>query len=200
MFSCSMKRHILVAAAAVPALAALTSAASAHTGLHVAGLGDGLAHPFSGLDHILAMAAVGLWASQLGRPAYWLLPVTFPLVMALGAVMAATGLALPWTEIGIAASVLVLGAAVALSLRPAILLSIALIALFALFHGYSHGTELAQSASALAYAAGFVAATLALHGIGLALGTLSASPAGRIATRGAGVAIACAGAVLLVLA
>jgi urease accessory protein len=198
MFSCSMKRRILVAAAAVPALAALTSAASAHTGLHVAGLGDGLAHPFSGLDHVLAMVAVGLWASQLGRPASWLLPVTFPIVMALGAVLA--GLSLPWAEMGIAASVVVLGAAVALRLRSALLLSVALIALFALFHGYGHGIELPQSASALAYGAGFIVATLALHGIGLALGALSAYPAGRLATRGAGAAIACAGAVLLVLA
>jgi urease accessory protein len=181
-------------------LAALTSAASAHTGLHVAGLGDGLAHPFSGLDHVLAMVAVGLWASQLGRPAFWALPVIFPIVMALGAVLGATGLSLPWAELGIAASVVVLGAAVALSLRPTLLLSVALIALFALFHGYSHGIELPQSASALAYGTGFIAATLALHGIGLALGALSASPAGRLATRGAGVAIACAGAALLVLA
>jgi urease accessory protein len=179
MFSCSMKRRIQVAAAAVPALAALTSAASAHTGLHVAGLGDGLAHPFSG-------------------PAFWLLPVTFPIVMALGAVLA--GLSLPWADMGIAASVVVLGAAVALRLRPALLLSVALIALFALFHGYGHGIELPQSASALAYGAGFIVATLALHGIGLALGALSAYPAGRLATRGAGAAIACAGAVLLVLA
>jgi urease accessory protein len=199
MFSCSMKRCIQVAAA-IPLLAALNSPALAHVGLHVAGLGDGLAHPLSGLDHILAMVAVGLWAAQLGRPAFWLLPVTFPLVMGLGALMGAAGLSLPWGEMGIVGSVLILGAAVALRLRPAIPLSLALIAVFALFHGYSHGTELPPSVSALAYGAGFIAATLVLHGIGLAVGALSAAPAGRLATRGAGAAIAGAGAVLLMMA
>jgi len=183
-------------AVAVAVLPGLGSAAFAHPGTHVAGFADGLAHPFSGLDHVLAMVAVGLWASQLGRPAWWLLPASFPVVMALGAVLGANGVPLPWAEIGLAASVMVLGAAVALSLKPSLLMSATLIAAFALLHGHTHGAEIPQSASALTYGAGFVAATLALHAIGLALGTRSARPL----TRTAGAAIAAVGALLLVIA
>jgi urease accessory protein len=199
MFRHAMKRRIRVAAAAATALAALDSTAFAHVGLHTAGLGDGLAHPFSGLDHVLAMVAVGLWAAQLGRPACWVLPITFPIVMTLGAALGMAGVALPWVELGIAGSVLVLGAAVALSLRPAVPVSTALIALFALFHGYTHGAELPQAASAAAYGAGFIVATLVLHGIGLGLGSLSIDPVGRLATRAAGATIALVGAVLIVM-
>jgi urease accessory protein len=193
-------RRMAPIAVAVAVLPALSSAAFAHAGFHAAGFADGLAHPFSGLDHVLAMVAVGLWASQLGRPAYWLLPASFPVVMALGAVAGANGMPLPWVEIGIAASVIVLGAAIALSLKPSLLVSTALIAAFALLHGHSHGAELPQSASALAYGAGFIAATLALHAIGLAFGAWSSRPAALFATRTAGAAIAAVGAVLLVIA
>ena len=192
-------RRLARIAVAVLVLAGLNSAAFAHGGAHGAGFADGIAHPFSGLDHILAMVAVGLWASQLERPAYWVLPLTFPMVMALGAVMGASGLPLPWAEGGIAGSVLIPGAVIAFALRPSIAVSVALIAVFALLHGYSHGVELPQSASALAYGAGFVAATLVLHAIGLALGALASRPAGRLATRTAGAAIAAAGVVLLVM-
>jgi urease accessory protein len=183
---------------AVLILAALNSSAFAHVGAHTSGLVDGLAHPFSGLDHVLTMVAVGLWASQLGRPAYWLLPLTFPAVMAFGAAMGASGMALPWIEIALAGSVLVLGLAIALALRPAIVASAALIALFAVIHGHAHGTELPQSAAALAYGAGFVGATLVLHALGLALGTLSRGAA--LAPRAAGAMVAAVGAVLLVMA
>ncbi len=188
-----------IAPLALVILAGLNSAASAHVGTHTAGFADGLAHPFLGLDHVLAMVAVGVWASQLGRPAYWALPLTFASVMAIGAAIGASGLPLPWVEAGIAGSVLVLGAVIAFALRPSIVLSVALIAVFALLHGYSHGVELPQSASALAYGAGFVAATLVLHAIGLTIGALASRPAGRLATRTAGAAIAAAGVVLLVM-
>jgi urease accessory protein len=184
-------------------LVGLQSAALAHVGSHVgfhpAGLGDGLAHPFSGIDHVPAMVAVGLWASQLGRPAWWLLPLTFPIVMAFGAALGFAGVALPWTEIGIGVSVLVLGLVIAFALRPSIAVSIALIALFALVHGYAHGTELPVSAWPLAYGIGFVAATLVLHAIGLAFGWFANSGSARLAMRGAGAAIAVAGVVLLVV-
>ena len=130
----------------------------------------GFAHPFYGLDHVLAMVAVGLWASQLGGRALWLLPLTFPVVMAAGAALGLSGVALPWVETGIAASVMVLGAAVALTLRPSLAVSVPLIGLFALLHGFAHGVELPAQASALAYGAGFVAATLMLHLAGLAIG------------------------------
>ena len=129
---------------------------------------EGFAHPFTGLDHLLAMVAVGLWASQLGGRALWLLPLTFPVVMAAGAALGFGGVALPWVEIGITVSVLVLGAAVALTYRPALAVSLPLIGLFALLHGYAHGVELPAQTSALTYCAGFVAATLGLHLAGLA--------------------------------
>jgi urease accessory protein len=185
--------------AALVVLVGLHSAALAHLGFHPASLGDGLAHPVSGLDHILAMVAVGLWASQLGRPAWWLLPLTFPVVMAFGALLGFAGVTLPWTEIGIGVSVLVLGLMIAFALRPSIVVGIVLIALFALVHGYAHGAELPASASALAYGIGFVVATLVLHAIGLACGWFVSTPNGCLAVRGAGAAIAVAGIVLLVI-
>jgi urease accessory protein len=185
--------------AALLVLVGLHSAALAHVGFHPAGLGDGLAHPISGLDHILAMVAVGLWASQLGRPAWWLLPLTFPVVMAFGALLGFAGVTLPWTEIGIGVSVLVLGLMIAFALRPSIVVSIVLIALFALIHGYAHGAELPASASPLAYGIGFVVATLVLHAIGLAFGWFASSTAGRLAMRATGTVIAVAGVVLLVI-
>jgi urease accessory protein len=143
------------------ALAALPTAAFAHVGDHShMSFAEGLAHPFTGLDHLLAMVAVGLWASQIGQRALWLLPLTFPAVMVAGAALGFGGVALPWVEIGIAASVLVLGAAVALTLRPSLAISVPLIAGFAALHGYSHGVEVPADVSALTYAAGFVAPRL----------------------------------------
>jgi urease accessory protein len=192
----SFSRRLAPAGLALVFVAALNSAALAHPG-HVGGFTDGLAHPFSGLDHLLAMVAVGLWASQLGRPAFWILPLTFPAVMALGAAVGLSGSALPWVEVALAASVLVLGGVVAFGLKPSLAASLAIIAAFAFVHGYAHGGELPQSASALAYGAGFIVATLALHAIGLALG---AAPRAKIMPRVAGAGIAAAGLVLLVLA
>jgi urease accessory protein len=177
----------------IAALAATNSAAFAHPGLHVSGLGDGLAHPFSGLDHMLAMVAVGMWAAQLGRPATWVLPLAFPAVMAVGAVAGWSGVALPWMEIGVSLSVIVLGAAVAFGLRPALTVSAALIAVFAFFHGYTHAVELPQSASALTYGIGFIAATLTLHAIGLTLGAVGRGALPRVA----GSAVAAMGVVLI---
>jgi urease accessory protein len=194
----SIASKLSVAALVAGALTGFSSAAFAHVGDH-SGLSfvEGLAHPFTGLDHMLAMVAVGLWASQLGRPAIWLLPATFPVVMAIGAAFGISGRELPWIEIGIAASVLVLGAAVALALRPSLIVSAALVALLALLHGYSHGVELPASASALTYGAGFVAATLMLHAIGIAIGLLANAIPLRYVARTAGAAIAAVGVFLL---
>jgi urease accessory protein len=189
-------RRVAPLALAPVVFAGLSSSASAHVGLHTGGLADGLAHPFLGLDHLLAMVAVGLWAAQLGRTARWALPAAFLAAMALGAVVGASGLALPWIELGIAASVVVLGAAVAFSLTPTLAVSSSLIAAFALLHGYTHGAELPQAASGFAYGAGFTTATLALQAIGLALGTISRGTAARAA----GAAIAAVGVALLVTA
>ena len=181
-------------------LTGFTSAAFAHVGDHSGrSFAEGLAHPFTGLDHMLAMVAVGLWASQLGRPAIRLLPLTFPVLMAIGAAFGISGRELPWVEIGIAGSVLVLGAAVALSLRPSLIVSAALVSLLALLHGYSHGVELPASVSALTYGAGFVAATLALHALGIAIGLFANKI--RCATCAHGcAAIAVVGVVLLATA
>jgi urease accessory protein len=190
-------RRVAPCALAVAVLAAQSSSAFAHVGDHGAGLIAGLAHPFSGLDHILAMVAVGLWASQLGRPAAWLLPLAFPVMMVFGAVVGLSGVALPAVELAIAASVIVLGLVIALALRPSLAASAAIVAVFAVLHGYSHGAELPASASALAYGAGFVTATGMLHAAGLLLG---AWPRGWLVPRAAGAAIAVVGVALLLTA
>ena len=196
-----MRRSLAVQVALVAvATTAFSSAALAHVGDHShMGFIEGVLHPFSGLDHLLAMVAVGLWASQLGGRALWLLPLTFPVVMAVGAALGFGGVPLPWVEIGITASVLVLGAAVALTLRPSLAVSLPLIGLFAALHGYSHGVELPANASALTYAAGFVAATLVLHLAGIALGLAANRVPLRYAARTAGGAIASVGVVLLLV-
>jgi urease accessory protein len=197
----TMRRSLAVQVALVAvATTAFSSAALAHVGDHShMGFIEGVLHPFSGLDHLLAMVAVGLWASQLGGRALWLLPLTFPVVMAVGAALGFGGVPLPWVEIGITASVLVLGAAVALTLRPSLAVSLPLIGLFAALHGYSHGVELPANASALTYAAGFVAATLVLHLAGIALGLAANRVPLRYAARTAGGAIASVGVVLLLV-
>jgi urease accessory protein len=179
----------------------VTTTAFAHPGDHShLGFAAGIAHPLTGLDHLLAMVAVGLWASQLGGRALWLMPLTFPVVMAAGAALGMGGVALSWVEIGITASVLVLGAAIALSWGPSLASGLPLIGLFALLHGYAHGVELPAQTSALGYGAGFVAATLALHLAGIGIGMAANRLPVRFAARTAGGAIAAVGAVLLVTA
>jgi urease accessory protein len=196
----TMRRPITLVSLAVLATAGFSTAAFAHIGDHShMSFSEGLLHPFSGLDHVLAMVAVGLWASQLGGRALWLLPVTFPVVMAVGAALGFGGVSLAWIEIGIALSVVALGALVAFRARPSLAVSVPLIGLFALLHGYSHGVELPAEASALSYAAGFIAATLVLHLIGIALGLSFNRLPVRFAARTAGGAIAVLGVALLVM-
>ena len=193
------RRLSLAALLAVP-VAAFSTAALAHVGDHShMTFAEGLSHPFTGVDHMLAMVAVGLWASQLGRRAMVLLPLLFPAVMAIGATIGVSGPDMPWVEIGIAASVLVLGAAVAFALRPSLAVSAALIAVFALLHGYSHGVELPASVSGLTFGIGFVAATLVLHTIGIAIGLAANRVPVRHMAQVAGGAIAAAGVLLLVM-
>ena len=153
----------------------------------------GLAHPISGLDHVLAMIAVGVWGAQLGMPALWILPVIFPMVMALGGMLALLGVAIPGVEIGIAASALLLGAMVLLEARPPLGVAAAMVGVFAVFHGHAHGTELPAGASGLLYSIGFVVATGCLHGAGIAIGTLHRFARGRLALRAAGALVAIAG-------
>ena len=185
------------------ALAALAAAAPvwAHEQQgQAAGLLSGLLHPVSGIDHVLAMIAVGLWGAQLGSPAIWLLPVTFPLVMAIGGFLGLIGVPLPAVEVGIAVSALTLGAAVAIEARPPLALAALLVGFFAVFHGHAHGTELPDGQSGLLYSVGFVVATGLLHALGISIGLMHRWSTGRRMLRGAGAAVALAGAFLLVRA
>jgi urease accessory protein len=187
----------LVVLATVAAMA-FSSAAFAHPGHPHLDVAGGFAHPLSGLDHLLAMVAVGLWAAQLGGRALWLMPLTFVATMTAGAALGIGGMAMPIVEIGIAASVLVLGAMVALRLKPSLTIGLPVVAAFAALHGYAHGVELPTDASGLAYGAGFIAATFALHLVGIALGLLANRAPMRFAARTAGGAIACVGLLLVV--
>jgi urease accessory protein len=161
------------------------------------GFVTGLEHPWSGLDHVVAMIAVGLWGAQLGNPAIWILPVTFPMVMAFGAMMGLMGIPVPGIEIGIAVSALLLGAMVLGEIRPKMIVAAILVGVFAIFHGHAHGTELPAGQSGLLYSMGFVMATGCLHGIGIMMGLVHRWPAGRLALRGAGAFISAMGAFFL---
>ena len=171
----------------------IATPAFAHTGESVGGFLAGLAHPVLGPDHIVAMVAVGLWGAFLGAPAIWMLPIVFPLVLAFGGVLGILGVPLPAVETGIAASAVVLGLMVALAARPPLWIAAVLVGAFAIFHGYAHGKELPDGANAVAYSAGFVITTGLLHLAGIAFGLLARWPAGRLAVRGAGAAIAVVG-------
>ena len=191
--------RLLPAALALAALSALSGTAAAHTDeLAAGGFVSGVLHPLLGLDHLVAMVAVGLWGAFLGRPAIWLLPVVFPSVMALGGALGIAGVPMPAVEIGIAASGLLLGLAVALAWRAPLALAAVLVGAFAIFHGHAHGTELPAAANPLAYAAGFVLATGALHLAGIGFGELTRFRRGAWLVRGAGAVVALVGATFLV--
>jgi urease accessory protein len=162
-----------------------------------AGFLAGLRHPASGLDHVLAMVSVGLWGAQLGPPAIWLLPVTFPLVMAFGGFLGLLGVPLPGVELGIALSAVLLGLMVAREARPPIWVAAALVGFFAVFHGHAHGRELPAGQSALLYSIGFVVATGCLHASGIGIGLVHRWGWGRLALRIAGGAVALAGCVFV---
>jgi urease accessory protein len=148
---------------------AFASPAFAHTGHgEVAGLLAGLVHPVFGLDHLLAMVTVGLWAGLVGGRSLWAWPASFVGAMLVGGALAMNGVTLPGVELVIAASVVALGLAVALGLKPQIVLGAALTALFGLAHGHAHGLE-APGIGGFAYVTGFMLATAALHGVGLTL-------------------------------
>lgn len=169
-------------------------AAEAHTGSSMGGgFSSGFIHPILGWDHVAAMVAVGLWGAFLGNPAIWVLPVVFPLVMAFGGALGVLGIPLPSVETGIALSAIVLGAMVAFAVRPPIWFAAMIVAIFAIFHGYAHGTELPTSANPLSFSLGFVIATGLLHLCGVALGLLTRWPAGTVAVRTGGAIIMLAG-------
>lgn len=176
---------------------ALAGPALAHTGAGaVHGFGAGLLHPLFGIDHVLAMVAVGLWAGLTGGRARFAYPLAFVGMMVLAGLWGMSGSSLPGVEIGIAVSVLVLGLAIALRATPPLAAGAAACAIFAIFHGHAHGAELPQGASGLGYALGFVLATAALHGAGLGLAGLLAARAPLLA-RVAGGGLALAGVAIL---
>ena len=183
---------IYLSAAAVFLLWASPSMAHVEQGQAV-GFVTGLEHPWSGLDHVLAMIAVGLWGAQLGAPALWLLPVVFPMMMAMGGTLGLMGFPVPGVEVGIAVSAIVLGFMVLAEARLKIHIAAILVGFFAIFHGHAHGTELPAGQSGLLYSMGFVIATGVLHGIGITIGTIHRWPAGKLALRGAGAFIAAMG-------
>jgi urease accessory protein len=161
------------------------------------GFTTGLAHPVSGLDHVLAMIAVGLWGAQLGAPAVWLLPVTFPMVMAFGGMLGLMGVRLPGIEICIALSAIALGFAVFREAQPRLWVAAIIVGFFAIFHGHAHGSELPAGADGLLYSIGFVIATGALHAAGIGMGVVHRWPAGRTSLRAAGAVVALAGVAFL---
>jgi len=190
-----MLRSLILAALLVGVAA---GHAGAHTGAGAAdGIAHGFAHPLLGLDHLLAMLAVGLWAGGMGGRAVWLVPAAFVGTMALGGVLGMAGLPLPLVELGIAGSVLVLGFLVALAPAVPVWASCLLVGIFALFHGHAHGTEMPADTGALGYAAGFLVATAILHALGVAFAlSLRSALAGR-AVRWAGALIGLGGVVLV---
>ncbi len=175
-------------------LVLLPAVARAHTETGtMGGLLNGFKHPITGLDHVVAMVAVGLWGAFLGGQAMWLLPVVFPVVMAFGGALGVLGVPLPAVETGIALSGAILGLMVACAVKPPLWLAAVIVGFFAIFHGHAHGTELPESANALAYAVGFVVSTGLLHLSGIALGLLTKWPWGRISVRVGGAVIALIG-------
>jgi urease accessory protein len=173
--------------------------AFAHVG---AGFGggffNGFLHPLTGPDHLLAMVSVGIWGAELGAPAIWVLPITFPLIMAIGGAAGIIGVPLPGTEIIIACSVIILGVAVATSLRVNLAFAMVIVGIFGFAHGHAHGAEMPLSDDALAFSVGFVIATGMLHAIGIAIGLLTKWPAGFKAIRAMGSLSALFGIYLIV--
>jgi len=188
---------LTAAAAATLLLAAPATAHVLGSGRIAGGLEAGFVHPIMGLDHVLAMLAVGMWGAQLGGRAIWILPVCFPMVMAFGGALGVAGVPFPAVETGIGASVLILGAAIALALRPPVPVSAAIVGFLALFHGYAHGVELPDATDPVAFALGFVVATGLIHAAGILIGLVIRLPWGVQALRGAGAAIGVAGIGLL---
>jgi urease accessory protein len=152
----------------------------------------GVAHPVLGPDHVVAMVAVGIWGAQLGAPAIWVLPVTFPIVMALGGVLGGFGVPIPGVEIGIALSAIVLGGMIAIARRPPLWVAAIVVGIFAIFHGHAHGAELPEAANAVSYSVGFVAATGSLHALGILIGVANRWSVGaKVLRAGGGMIAAC---------
>ena len=178
---------------------ALSSLAFAHApdGVSV-GFYEGFLHPILGLDHLIAMVAVGLWGAFLSDRASWILPIVFPSIMAVGAAIGIFGLEVPLVEFVIALSGVVLGVLVALRFKVQLSVAMILVGIFALFHGYAHGTEMLGHISAFTYGAGFVIGTGLLHLAGIAIGFATRLPRGELMVRGCGGVISLIGLTYLV--
>jgi urease accessory protein len=151
----------------------IPAVAFAHTGAgDTSGFVHGFGHPISGLDHILAMVMVGVFAWQLGGRALWLVPATFVLIMAVGGALGIAGIGVPFVEIGIALSVVVFGAIIAFNIKAPVAAAMGLVGLFAIFHGHAHGAEIPEDAGGVAYAVGFMITTALLHLAGITAGFL----------------------------
>ncbi len=198
----ALRHHSKLCRAALVASALLLpTAAFAHPVIdHAAGFASGFAHPFGGIDHVLAMVAVGMLAANLGGRALWALPLAFLSLMVAGGALAMAAVAIPYVELAIGLSVVVFGAVLAAQRRWPVVAATALVAIFAVFHGHSHGTEVAATLSAGAFTAGFVLATGLLHLSGIALWMRIADLGqrrARLCGQLGGGAIALAGIVLL---
>ena len=198
MSNLSLYRLLTATAAAVPAVA------FAHTGLGDGhDLVDGFMHPLTGIDHVLAMVAVGVIAVQLGGRALWAVPLSFVATMAIAGFSGIAGVVLPGVEAWIALSVSVLGAVISLRVKLPVVVAASVVAVFAVFHGYSHGLEMVRADAGVGFGVGFVSATALLHlagiGLGLLTGRLAASRARRL-SQAAGGALVLAGAVLFAAA
>ena len=193
-----MTKLALRVTCAMVLLAVLAPSAQAHGDHGMAGgFWSGVLHPVTGWDHVIAMVAVGLWGAFLGRPAVWVLPVIFPMVMAFGGALGVLGVPLPHVETGIALSAIVLGMMVAAAARVPIIWAGLLVGLFAIFHGHAHGTELPGAVNPFAYALGFVVATGCLHVLGILFGLLSRWKEGELAVRTGGAVVAAGGLAFL---
>jgi len=170
------------------------SMAMAHSGADGgSGFISGFTHPLFGWDHVTAMVAVGIWGAFLGRPAIWILPIVFPVIMAFGGVLGILGVPIPAIETGIAASSIVLGLLIVFATRAPLWVAAIIVGAFAIFHGHAHGTELPGAVSPLAYSAGFVISTGLLHLAGIAFGEVIRLPKGDLILRAGGGLIALAG-------
>ena len=191
--------RLLLVAGICAAIVQFPGTAFAHVeGEAISGFFSGLSHPVSGWDHILAMVAVGLWGALLGPPALWVLPIAFPIAMAAGGMLGLLGIPLPWVEIGIAASSIVLGLFIVTNMRLSLAVAIPLVMIFALFHGHAHGTELSPGADAVLYSMGFVIATGLLHAFGIGIGAVDRLPMGRTVLRALGGGVLLGGTYFLI--
>jgi urease accessory protein len=196
-----MKRASRLAILLGTIVLAIAPMAYAHIGVgETTGFLRGFAHPLGGLDHVLAMVAVGLWAGQRGGKARWMIPMTFVTIMILGGLIGAMGVTLPYVEQGIALSVLVLGILVAAAVSWPLPASMLLVGVFALFHGHAHGAEMPVSVSGIEYGAGFVLATAILHAIGIGAAIVARNFHRSVLVRLSGTAIAASGVYLLLAA